>query len=111
MSPEESSPRPDAGADTVPRGDLHAAPGPGFPASGAGSIFGLREAEAPEPAVGLEPGKLVNDYRLVELIGQGGMGQVWKAEQVSLGGREVAIKFLRSGVLTQRDIAYLANPS
>ena len=41
----------------------------------------------------IEPGKLLNQYRLVEKIGEGGMGVVWKAVDTTLD-REVAIKIL-----------------
>jgi len=41
----------------------------------------------------LAPGQMLNQYRLVEKIGEGGMGQVWAAEDPSLK-RKIAIKVL-----------------
>ncbi len=40
------------------------------------------------------PGARIDDFHLVRRIGRGGMGVVYEAEQISIPGRHVAIKFL-----------------
>ncbi len=45
---------------------------------------------------GLE-GTRLGDYELVELIGSGGMAEVYRARQLTAFGREVALKVIRGG--------------
>ena len=45
---------------------------------------------------------LANRYQLVELVGSGAMGQVYRAEDKLLGGVTVAVKFLSQALLNNR---------
>jgi WD40 repeat protein/tRNA A-37 threonylcarbamoyl transferase component Bud32 len=52
----------------------------------------------------IQPGSILGDYVLLELLAQGGMGTVFKARQMRLG-RIVALKTIRTGALaTDREI-------
>ena len=46
----------------------------------------------------LEPGRELTHYRLLEEIGAGGMGVVWKAVDTRLD-REIALKFLAADLV------------
>lgn len=50
------------------------------------------------------PGDTIGQYRLLELIGEGGMGEVWKAEQRD-PNRKVALKIIKAGMDTRAVVA------
>lgn len=70
----------------------------------------------PRDGVGLDPtidpatfvrkaGDRLDDFDLLRLVGQGGMGQVWEARQVSLD-RRVALKLIRPDKVTPAVLAF-----
>jgi serine/threonine protein kinase/tetratricopeptide (TPR) repeat protein len=51
------------------------------------------------------PGMVIGQYRLVELIGEGGMGTVWMAQQTEPVRRLVAVKLIKAGMGSRSVIA------
>src|SRR2546425_9113949 len=47
----------------------------------------------------------VGAYRLIQLLGEGGMGEVWRAEQTEPFHRTVALKLIKAGMDTKAVVA------
>jgi non-specific serine/threonine protein kinase/serine/threonine-protein kinase len=67
-----------------------------FPADG--------ELTQPSSATAL-PAEAIGPYRLLELVGEGGMGQVWLAQQTRPVHRLVAVKIIKAGMDTAQVVA------
>jgi len=63
------------------------------------------ESTAVTPGSEPQPGSTIGPYRLVERIGEGGMGVVYRAEQKEPVRRTVAIKLIRGGLDTAQVVA------
>jgi len=57
------------------------------------------------PRLGPEQARRIGPYRLLELIGEGGMGDVWLAEQLEPIRRRVAFKLIKMGMDTRQVVA------
>src|SRR5262249_678327 len=51
------------------------------------------------------PGTMIGKYKLLEPIGEGGMGAVWMAQQTEPVKRVVALKFIKAGMDSKQVIA------
>lgn len=66
---------------------------------------GAERPASPQPASGGEPERVFGDYDLLDQLGAGGMGVVYRARHRTLG-RIVALKMIRRGTLaTANDLA------
>lgn len=61
------------------------------------------ETRAQEP--GARAAHTIGPYRLLEPIGEGGMGEVWLAEQSKPVRRKVALKIIKAGMDTAQVVA------
>jgi eukaryotic-like serine/threonine-protein kinase len=79
-------------------------------AEGAAGDF--LESPAPGPAVNVDeqpvgevPGTVIGPYKLIEQIGEGGMGTVWMAQQTEPVRRLVAVKLIKAGMDSRQVLA------
>jgi serine/threonine protein kinase len=67
-----------------------------------GLLLGLRQVLLP---AGRLPTSRIGRYRLLEIIGEGGFGTVWMAEQQEPVRRRVALKIIKLGMDTRQVVA------
>src|SRR6188474_2420668 len=71
----------------------------------AGSFLRPANGTIDEPLPAERPGAVIGPYRLMEQIGEGGMGLVFVAEQERPVRRKVALKVLKPGLDTRQVVA------
>ncbi|MDP6408545.1 MAG: serine/threonine-protein kinase [Planctomycetota bacterium] len=77
-------------------------------APGRGLHRALRPASAPATSgFRVREGMTLGDFTLLRILGRGGMGEVWEAEQLSLS-RRVALKLLLPERVDQKGLDYFA---
>lgn len=69
-------------------------------------LIATRSTAAAAEGEALPAGTRIGNYRLLQRVGHGGMGDVYRAEQLEPVQREVALKLVRSRRLDARHIAY-----
>jgi tetratricopeptide (TPR) repeat protein len=77
------------------------------PANGPGGTGAFTASPAPEDATGPAegPGTIIGPYKLLQAIGEGGMGAVFLAEQQEPVRRQVALKLIKPGMDSRQVVA------
>ncbi|HET9317356.1 MAG TPA: serine/threonine-protein kinase [Vicinamibacteria bacterium] len=101
--PPELRTRVDALIASSSRIDTFLPAGAGLQGAIADSLFDALENGEGSPG-DAHPGATIDEYRLVARLGEGGMGEVWEAEQAS-PVRRVALKLLKLGMDSKRVVA------
>ena len=65
-------------------------------------LVGGETLDAP---IGASSGSIIGPYKLIEPIGEGGMGTVWMAQQIEPVKRVVAVKLIKAGMDSRQVIA------
>ena len=72
---------------------------------GSESLQDASSAETLPPGETIVAGSVIGPYHLLQLIGEGGMGEVWLAEQKEPVRRRVALKLIKVGMDTREVVA------
>src|SRR5262245_42381380 len=73
----------------------------------SGDLLDLRDVSAgtTDVAARERAGSVIGPYKLLERIGEGGMGTVWMAEQTEPIHRRVAVKVVKEGMDSRQVLA------
>src|SRR5947207_3290114 len=71
----------------------------------AGAFLGGLQDPARDQPTAVRPGTVIGPYKLMEQIGEGGMGLVFVAEQQHPVRRKVALKIIKPGMDTRQVVA------
>ncbi|MFL5340383.1 MAG: protein kinase domain-containing protein [Gemmataceae bacterium] len=70
-----------------------------------GSFLAAQPVPTADAPITERPGTAIGPYKLIEQIGEGGMGTVWMAQQTEPVKRLVAVKLIKAGMDSQQVIA------